>query len=445
MQNVRISTGVCLAAGSLLALASLMGGCATTSTTSAGFSGFSYDPPGVTVTTDKPLDEQPLRTIGFRDAGVWFSNEFAGGRMNDVVRTGEDAYRVTILPENSPINNSPWYAFQVWSEREQKISVELAYPGHRHRYAPRVDGEALIGMTAEGFPPEVTGDASSGILSLLVGPEPVTISAQELFPNGRFIEWKTSFAADPRVTYEHIGSSKQGRDLFMVRITSAGNPPGDKGLILITGRQHPPEIPGYLVMKSFLERVARAGDELSNRFLDRFEVWAVPMMNPDGADGGFWRHNAGGIDLNRDWSAFNQPETRAARDAFLRAKAEGRKVWYGIDFHSTDENIFYPIERNVPTTPDDFTYRWLETFEAADPGMPFNVEAFDTSSPIAKNWIWSTFGADAVTFEVDDNAPRDQLARFADVAAETLMKLLLMEIEASHTAPSAPSQSIVRP
>ena len=36
--------------------------------------------------------------------------------------------------------------------------------------------------------------------------------------------------------------------------------------------------------------------------MEKFRVLAFPLMNPDGVDLGHWRHNAGGIDLNRDWS-----------------------------------------------------------------------------------------------------------------------------------------------
>ena len=42
----------------------------------------------------------------------------------------------------------------------------------------------------------------------------------------------------------------------------------------------------------------------------------VPLANPDGVEQGHWRHNAQGVDLNRDWDRFQQPETRALRDEF---------------------------------------------------------------------------------------------------------------------------------
>ncbi|MGK7371767.1 MAG: hypothetical protein ACNS64_16260, partial [Candidatus Halalkalibacterium sp. M3_1C_030] len=151
--------------------------------------------------------------------------------------------------------------------------------------------------------------------------------------------------------------------------------------------------------------------------------------NPDGVQNGHWRHNAAGVDLNRDWIAFNQPETRAIRDNILKHVATDsfKKVYYGIDFHSTNENIFYPINREIKTFPEDFTYVWVDSLQAAFPDTEFSVEPFDTSSPIAKNWIYRTFGADAVTYEVNDAENRDKIKAIARESARLVMQNLLRE------------------
>lgn len=437
-KKVRIQTGspnraAWWLAGALL----LIGGCRTPE-----FTGYSYDPPGVTDTRDREMDPHHRRTIGFRADSVWFSNEFDGSRMSDVVRVGVDSFQVTIRPENSPINNSPWYAFEVWSAQPKMIDVQLAYPGHRHRYVPNFDGSRLDLMDGE-----LTDGAAFTVvdsvawLQVPARPKPTLVSAQPLHGTGEFNVWLDGLRANPHVRTGPLGQSKRGREMVWMRITDDDPAPADldgsnggaadtgKGVVLVIGRQHPPEIPGYLVMRHFLERIAMPDDSLADAFRERFEVLAIPMMNPDGADEGHWRHNAGGIDLNRDWDRFVQPETRAARDEILKLKEQGRRVWYGVDFHSTNENILYPIERAVDTFPEDFTYRWIEAILAADPGVALNVEPFDTSSPIAKNWIWREFGADAVTFEVDDGESPDKLRRFAWTSAETLMDLLNGEFD----------------
>ncbi len=46
--------------------------------------------------------------------GVWFTNEFDGARLNDVVRVSPFVYELTISAENTPINNSAWVWDLLW-------------------------------------------------------------------------------------------------------------------------------------------------------------------------------------------------------------------------------------------------------------------------------------------------------------------------------------------
>jgi hypothetical protein len=178
----------------------------------------------------------------------------------------------------------------------------------------------------------------------------------------------------------------------------------------------------------FLEFTNRllAPDPLASAFRDRFALYIFPVLNPDGVVNGHWRHNTGGVDLNRDWSNFNQPETQAVRDGLTgMLRRHNNQVVYGIDFHSTNENIFYPIDQQVVTTPDDITQLWYPVVDSLNPALNFSIEEFDTSSPIAKNWLYRTFGSDALTFEVDDELSDEEIRQLGSSAAESLMKLLL--------------------
>ncbi|HKL17459.1 MAG TPA: hypothetical protein VJ905_00760, partial [Halalkalibaculum sp.] len=85
------------------------------------FSGFSYDPEGSTITTDKEITPQHERTIGISADGVWLSNEFPGARMNDFYKVNDSLYQVVLEPENHPVNNSPWYSFKAWADTAKTI------------------------------------------------------------------------------------------------------------------------------------------------------------------------------------------------------------------------------------------------------------------------------------------------------------------------------------
>ena len=91
-------------------------------------------------------------------------------------------------------------------------------------------------------------------------------------------------------------------------------------LVFIISRQHPPEVAGTMALQAFVERLC-AKELLARQYRKAFTTVVVPLMNPDGVMQGHWRHNNNGVDLNRDWRLFAQPETRQVRDALLKIAA----------------------------------------------------------------------------------------------------------------------------
>lgn len=392
------------------------------------FSGFSYDPEGSTITTDKEINPQYERTIGVSSDGVWLTNEFPGARMNDFYKLNDSLYQVVLEPENHPINNSPWYSFKIWSDTAKTIRLKLHYRHGKHRYYPEIssNGSQWKAIDSTAFAEDTV--QGSATLTLDLTDKPLWISAQELLTVDDYTQWADSLAKKPYVKQDTAGFSHQNRPIKKLVINELENPGKPHGVLLITGRLHPPEVTGALASLYFIEELA-SDTELAKNFRKYFETLAYPLANPDGVQNGHWRHNAAGVDLNRDWIAFNQPETEAIRNNILKHVATDplKKVFYGIDFHSTNENIFYPINREVETFPEDFTYFWVDSLQAAFPDTEFSIEPFDTGSPIAKNWIYRTFGADAVTYEVNDAEDRHKIEAIARTSARLVMKNLLKE------------------
>ena len=399
---------------------------------SAGeFTGFSYDPPDVTNTEDKEIEEQNKRVIGVGSPKIWVSNEFEGARVNDFYAVNDSVYEVLIKPENAPINNSPWYAFKIWSDSATTAIVQLTYKDARHRYVPKL---SKWNKTAESWEVEkeltVRLDSTTGTaqLQLQLTSEPVLISGQPLHTAKNLIQSlkERNILGHYFVQHREAGKSKQGRPIYDLEITEVEE--AQKAPVLaIIGRQHPPEVTGYLASLYFLEELV-AETDLSKEFRQTFVIKAMPMINPDGVDNGHWRHNTGGIDLNRDWENFNQPETKVVRNTFSQIKEnENLRMFYAIDFHSTNENIFYPINEEVETSPDNITQQWAGKILVEHSDIEFTIEEFDTSSPIAKNWFYSEFGIDAVTYEVNDQMGKETIQRVSRSAARSLMELLLKE------------------
>ncbi len=410
---------------SLFLISSLIVSCTSTSK----FTGFSYDPPGVTDTSNKVTLEQKKRTIGAGFPKVWVSNEFESARAIDFYHVNEDTFEVAIEPENHPINNSPWYGFNIWSDEDREIYLKLRYKEGRHRYVPKLyfaSPEDTLKQTINN----VSYDDSTGSSSfkLALKKRPYQISAH--FLDGiRFsdLQNELTWINNSFIRVDTVGYSHQKRPIIELTVNEASSVT-NKGILALLSRQHPPEVSGYKAYQAFFKTLI-SDSELATTFRKYFVVKAYPIINPDGVVNGHWRHNVGGVDLNRDWINFNQPETRAVRDALLRTMVLNKNwnMYYGIDFHSTNENIFYPILQDIKTFPDNISQRWFPTINEANPELNFVLEEFDTTSPIAKNWIYRAFGSDALTFEVYDELSPEQIQRLGTSAAQSLMELLIKE------------------
>jgi len=351
-------------------------------------------------------------------AGMYMSNEFEGARLNGVARTNDTLLTVLITPENSPINMSPWYAFQLWSDHPRDIYVRLSYPeGASHRYHPKVSTDGLEWHALDSARFQDT------TMMLSVSPDTLWISAQELITSHHVDQWMHELESRSYVKRDTIGLSHEGRPLSLLRIGESD----DQRMIMVISRQHPPEIPGFLAMQAFVETLC-ADIELASAFRSKYNTYVVPVANPDGVYHGHWRHNRGGIDLNRDWADFNQPETSAIRD-FMKQRTgfAGGKFYFGVDFHSTQEDIYYTIspelEGNMPGLVPELINATAQEFPNYTPNIKPNSkeEARITST----SFLFYEFGAEALTYEIGDHTPRDFIHKKGEMTAMKLMELML--------------------
>ena len=267
---------------------------------------------------------------------------------------------------------------------------------------------------------EVAEDQRTATFELEIGPDTLWIAGQELIANTHSDAWRNKLAQKPFIESRVIGTSREGRPIHALEFSETETP---EAYVLVIGRQHPPEIAGSLGLMRFVETLASNSD-LAQSFRSQFAVWVVPVVNPDGVAEGHWRHNTGGIDLNRDWYAFNQPETRITRDYFLQLKNSDKTVFAAFDFHATRYDIMYTLERDL-LPGNGFADAWLDAIRAELPEYDLIDEPGGLGSPISKNWFYETFLAPAFTYEVGDETDRALIDRVAQVAADALMKLAL--------------------
>ncbi len=363
------------------------------------------------------------RVFKLADAGVTFDADFDGGRLNDVVREDSGDYRAVIRPENEPVNDSAWYAFRVSATEPQTITIRLTYEGGKHRYHPKLslDGTSWKPLPADRYQRQEGG----ATLRVDVGPKPLWIAAQEMIGIAELTAWTDRIASLPFVEESEIGRSAGGRPLRQLTIRQ-GEP---KHAIAIIGRQHPPEITGTLALMEFVETLV-GPDELALEFRRSFEVIVIPLMNPDGVAAGNWRHNLNGVDLNRDWAKFRQPETQAARDSILRYQSpEMPRLVLFLDFHSTQHDVFYPEIGKQEVWPAEFSERWLRALGQRLPDYKVRQEPSSGSGPLSKVWARKAMKVPAVIYEVGDNTDRALIRKVARTSAEEMMRLALEAVE----------------
>ena len=355
------------------------------------------------------------------------SIDFEGGALADCKQKGKAAVVLTIKPENEPINNSPWYAFKLESESLKVVDVKLEYQGGTHRYTPKlsVDGVRWIEYPKDRL--LVPEDKSSAAFSVGINNGVTWVAAQPLLGIDAYSAWWGKLQAESSLDFSVVGQSIQNRDL--VRLLAHNN---QKELLVILGRQHPPETTGAIAMMAFVDRLF-SGDDLSKQFLERVGVAIYPFINRDGVEHGHWRHNVGGKDLNRDWGPFEQQEPRlVSEDIAYLVKNNELILGYMLDFHSTWYDVFYTQKDSHYSVRADFTRRWLGAFEQSmrtiEPDFNVNRKSsHNPDSPTSKSYFFETYGIPATTYEIGDDAPVTRIQEYARRSAESFMQHWISE------------------
>ncbi|MEZ4238433.1 MAG: M14 family zinc carboxypeptidase [Myxococcota bacterium] len=284
--------------------------------------------------------------------------------------------------------------------------------------------------------------------------------------------------ADSRLYTEllDVGTSLEGRPIraLAVRprpvldVLDGVAEPTDKLAILVVGAQHAREwvaASSALWIADHLVRGWQIDPEVT-ALLDRYDVYVVPVANPDGyrftwTTDRLWRKNrrdngdgSVGVDLNRNWdaafdapgavdvpssdnwpgtAAFSEPET-AGLAAFLRAHPA---IGLHVDLHCTGQVALHPWGSTAAPPPDadalDAATADAAAAMAAVHGSPYRSGAFNTALypayGVAIDWSYASLGATSALFELRDRGqygfllPREQLVPTAEEAWAGLVAL----------------------
>lgn len=227
---------------------------------------------------------------------------------------------------------------------------------------------------------------------------------------------------------DSIGTTHEGRALWMVKISDNPNVDETEPEVLYNGIHHAREPMSMMNLVYYMQYLLEnyGTDPEATYIVDNREMYFVPIVNPDGYvynqttnpnGGGMWRKNRRvmgggdfGVDLNRNYdyewghdnsgsspdpnsdlyrgpSAFSEPETQAMRDFCI-----AREFKTGFSYHSYGDLYIHPwgYDSNAPLPDqgrfDEFS-DLLNEFNAYRAGNAVQTVGYDANG-VTDDWMY---------------------------------------------------------
>jgi hypothetical protein len=367
---------------------------------------------GACATPFTARDHQPL----CRGAGFSIDTDFPASGIHRCVIAPDGSAVISVDHEPAVaegINPSPWFAFRLTSDAARAVIVTLDYTDYAHRYVPwlRFGGREWTQLPADHL---VLNEKKTRATLTIDAPAGVSmVAGQPVSPSDDNIAWTANAVTGHGFERTVYGRSLDGRPLVGF---SGGGASGSDAIVILT-RQHPPETTGQDAYRAFVTELMTRGDERARAFRASHHIVLAPMPNPDGVDKGHWRLNDGGIDLNRDWGKFTQPETRALSGWILKQTA-GRRTVAFMDFHSTFKSVIYAPPLDAPSPTIDFLPALEKAFEAKLQAPPEWSYAHNVNGGTSKGWALEALKAPGITVELWDQIPTSDAQALGRAAAD---------------------------
>lgn len=346
--------------------------------------------------------------------GVAVSVDFPSGGRHTCTIGVDGAIVLAVVPEGRPINGSPWYAFRLETPARKNVRVTLDYGAQdEHRYAPQTTMDGRVWRAVPRGDVVIAEDEHRATIRLTLEPGATYVSAQPILTPTAMHDWARALAAPAGFEAVEYGRSVDGRPLIGYR--------GGQGtdLVVAMTRQHPPETTGATAFRAFVERLL-SNDADAVVFRQTHRIVLAPVPNPDGVIRGHWRWGAGGMDLNRDWRDFTQPETQTL-SAFIQGEAANRRTIAFFDFHSTARNVVYAPPLDAPSPTIDFLPLLKQRLDAAvERELPWTF-SHSADGVTSKRWALEALHAPGLTMELDDDASDTTARRIGTATADALI------------------------
>ncbi|GJM26754.1 MAG: hypothetical protein DHS20C16_31690 [Phycisphaerae bacterium] len=230
----------------------------------------------------------------------------------------------------------------------------------------------------------------------------------------------------------HIGQSVQGRDIWALRISDNMPLEEDEPEFKYVSTMHGDEITGTKMCMMLIDYLLTnyGVDPQATNIVDEVDLWIVPLMNPDGYDkASRTRENANGVDLNRDFPAYGEPNTTAGRQTETAVIMD----WSALHTFTASANVHggalvanYPFENEDSGsryTPDDLLFIWMAE-EYSQHNLPMwngdwfhgrtnGADWYQTTGSI-QDWNYYFMGCNEITLELSDikEPPASEIGQF---------------------------------
>ena len=180
------------------------------------------------------------------------------------------------------------------------------------------------------------------------------VSKRAEFPPGSNFEYKkeSTFTMEnydmkrSGISYSRglLSYTLAGFPSYYIQITSSAPESTQKRkVIIISARVHPGETNSSLIFEGVLDFML--SDDVAARFVrDKYIIFMIPCLNPDGVGVGNYRSSLAGVDLNRVWHNPNKlfhPLIFAAKQIILKlSKTREILIFCDLHCHSKKFNSF---------------------------------------------------------------------------------------------------------
>ncbi len=252
------------------------------------------------------------------------------------------------------------------------------------------------------------------------------------------------------VSIQSIGTSVQGRNLWMLKVSSNVSVKEAEPEFKYTSTMHGDEVTGCEMIRRMLHYLVDnyGTDPRVTNLLDSTELWFMPLHNPDGFVAGS-RFNANGVDINRNFPdpvtdpydnpAGRQPETQA-----MMYFATDHNFVLGGNMHGGALVMNFPWDCRLAHTPDhdlfmhiSLEYSYLNPPMWNSPHFPNGVthggEWYVVHGGM-QDWSYEWRKELHITMELSNTKwpPWNQMDTFWNNNREAMLKMMEQVLEGVH-------------